>query len=76
MSRAVEKGDVGVVKLLLENGAQLDFEDANGQTPLSRAVDGRNIAVLQLLLAKEAKMDFKYNIVSGLHPYLNEYLLD
>jgi hypothetical protein len=28
-----------VVELLLENGAQLDLEDAHGKTPLSRAKD-------------------------------------
>jgi ankyrin repeat protein len=72
LSRAAEKGDERVVKLLLENGAQPDFEDANGQTPLSRAIDGGNVAVVQLLLAKEVTMDFKYNVVSELHPYLNE----
>ena len=37
MSRAAEKGDEGVVKLLLENGARLDFEDMDGCPPLSRA---------------------------------------
>jgi ankyrin repeat protein len=52
------------VKLLLENGAQPDFGDEEGQAPLSRAVEKGSIDVVQLLLAKEAKMDFKYNIVS------------
>jgi hypothetical protein len=37
LSRAAEKGDERVVKLLLENGAQPDFEDEEGQTQLSRA---------------------------------------
>ena len=64
MSRAAEKGDERVVKLLLENGAQPDFGDEKGQTPLSRAVEGGNVAVMQLLVAKEVKMDFKYNYVS------------
>ena len=63
MSRAVEKGDERVVKLLLENGAQPDFGDENGQTPLSRAVEKGSVAVVQLLLAKEVKIDFKYDIV-------------
>jgi ankyrin repeat protein len=52
------------MKLLLENGAQPDFEDNNGQTPLSRAVENGNVAIVQLLLAKEAQMDFKYKDVS------------
>jgi ankyrin repeat protein len=64
LSRAAEKGDETVVKLLLEDGARPDFEDEGGQTPLSRAVEGGSVAVLQLLLAKEVKIDYKYNIVS------------
>ena len=64
MSRAAEKGDERVVKLLLKNGAGPDFEDEGGQTPLSRAVEGGTVAVVQLLLAEEVKMDYKYNIVS------------
>ena len=76
MSRAAEKGDERVVKLLLENGAQPDFGDEGGQTPLSRAVEGGSIAVVQLLLAKEVKMDFKYNHVSEWNLYLSESLLD
>ena len=64
MSRAAEKGDEGVVKLLLESGAQPDFEDQNSQTPLSRAIEGGTIAIVRLLLAEGAKTDYKYKIVS------------
>ena len=64
------------MKLLLENGAQPDFEDENGQTPLSRAVERGNVVVAHLLIAKEAKINFKYHIVSERHPLLNESLLD
>ena len=64
------------MKLLLEKGAQPDFEDKSGQVPLSRAVEEGHVAVVQLLLAKEAKMDFKYNTVSERHPYLTKSLLD
>jgi ankyrin repeat protein len=65
LSRAAEKGDERVVKLLLENGAQPDFEDEDGNMPLSRAVEKGSVAVVQLLLAKDVKMDFKYKDVSG-----------
>ena len=76
MSRAAEKGDERIVKLLLENGARPDFEDNPGETPLSRAVEGESVAVVQLLLAnKEVKKDYKYSFVSEPHPYLNESLL-
>ena len=64
------------MKLLLENGAQSDFGDKGGQTPLSRAVEGRSVAVVQLLLAKEVKMDFKYSYVSEWNLYLSESLLE
>ena len=76
MSRAATIGDERVVKLLLESGAQPDFEDEKGWTPLSRAVEQGNVAIVQLLLAKGAKMDFKYEIVSEHHPHLNKSLLD
>jgi ankyrin repeat protein len=49
LSRAAEKGDERVVKLLLENGARPDFEDESGQTPLSRAEGASNPAIVELL---------------------------
>ena len=48
MSRAAEKGDERIVKLLLETGARPDFED-NGYTPLSRAESAGKAAVVGLL---------------------------
>jgi ankyrin repeat protein len=47
--RATEKGDEAVVELLLKNGAQPDFPDAWGRTPLSRAERAGSAAVLRLL---------------------------
>jgi ankyrin repeat protein len=73
LSRAVEKGDERIVKLLLEHSAQLDFEDENGQTPLSRAVEEGSVAVVQLLLAKQVKMDYRYKIVREPQPYMSLY---
>jgi ankyrin repeat protein len=49
LSRAAEKGNEGIVKLLLENGARPDFEDNPGHTPLSRAESAGNAAVVELL---------------------------
>jgi ankyrin repeat protein len=74
LSRAAEKGDERVVRLLLENDAGPDIEDEDDQTPLSRAVEGGNVAVVQLLLAKEVKIDYTYNIVSKRHLFINEPL--
>ena len=76
MSRAAENGDERIVKLLLENGAQPDFGDEKGWTPLSRAVETGSAPVVQLLLAKEVEINFKYKFVSERNPYLNESLLD
>ena len=66
MSRASEKGDERVVKLLLDNGAQPDFEDESGQTPLSRALNGGSVAIVQLLLDREVKLHYKNHIVRPL----------
>jgi ankyrin repeat protein len=40
---------MAVVELLLKNGAQPDFEDADGHTPLSRAIRMGNVDIAQLL---------------------------
>ena len=64
MSRAAQLGDERVVKLLLENGVQPDFEDMSGQKPLSRAIEGGHVAVVQLLLASQVKVNYNYRIVS------------
>jgi ankyrin repeat protein len=55
---------MGVVELLLKNGAQPDFEDENRCTPLSRAIEGGNDSVVELLLAQGVKVDFPYKFVS------------
>jgi ankyrin repeat protein len=76
LSRAAEKCDERIVKLLLENGARPDFGDEKGQAPLSRAVETGSAPIVQLLLAKEVKMDFIYDLVSERHPHLKESPLD
>ena len=54
------------MELLLENGAQPDFEDEDEHrcTPLSRAIETGNAAVIELLLAHGAKVDYQYETVS------------
>jgi ankyrin repeat protein len=50
---AAEKGHKVVVKLLLENGAELETKDENySQTPLSLAAEEGHEAVVKLLLEK------------------------
>ena len=73
MSQAAENGDKAVVELLLKNGAQPDFEDEKGCTPLSRAIEGDEedegdegeyAVVVQLLLAEGVKVNYRYELVS------------
>jgi uncharacterized protein len=64
LSRAAEKGDEIIVGLLLRNGAQPDFEDENGCTPLSRAIERGNTGVVELLLVQGVKVNYRYKIVS------------
>ena len=53
-----------MVELLLKNGAQPDFEDEGGCTPLSRALEEEKAVVVELLLARGAKVNSRYEIVS------------
>ena len=64
MSRAAENGDQAVVELLLKNGAQPDFEDEEGCTPLSRAIEGDKGEHAVLLLAEGVGVNYRYKLVS------------
>jgi ankyrin repeat protein len=55
------------VELLLKNGAQPDFEDEKGWTPLLRSIDGHegeHVVVVQLLLAQRVKVNYQCEFVS------------
>jgi ankyrin repeat protein len=47
------------LELLLENGAQPDFGDKDGQTLLSRAVEKGNERIVELLLENGVQPDLK-----------------
>jgi ankyrin repeat protein len=47
LSWAAEGGDKAAVKVLLENGAELESKDNNGQTPLSWAAERGHEAVVK-----------------------------
>ena len=92
MSQAAENGDKAVVELLLKNGAQPDFEDEKGRTPLSRAIEGDELdeedevdegderehaVVVQLLLAEGVKVNYRYELVSkSSHIRIGRFILD
>ena len=56
---AAVNGDRGIVKHLLDTGADIDSKDKNGQTPLSGAAMKGHEAVVKLLLEKGADIDSK-----------------
>ncbi|CAM9229709.1 unnamed protein product, partial [Choristocarpus tenellus] len=47
---AASAGDVGIVELLLRNGAKVNVEDNLGSTPLNRAAVAGHLQVLAILL--------------------------
>ncbi len=59
--QAVAKGDIGAVRVLLANGADLDAKDDRGDTPLIVAAGNHNIAAVKLLIAKGADISARNN---------------
>ncbi|CZR58258.1 uncharacterized protein PAC_08149 [Phialocephala subalpina] len=57
--RAAKEGQQAVVRLLLENGAELETKDGYSQTPLSWAARKGHEAVVKLLLDKGAELETK-----------------
>lgn len=73
---AAEKGHEALVKLLLQNGADVNMMDQNGQTTLQLAVDAQHREVARMLVANGADMnerDFADWPAVGLgHPWREE----
>jgi uncharacterized protein len=59
--QAVANGDMGAVRVLLANGADLQAKDARGDTALMLAVSDRNIPMVKLLLEKGADISGRNN---------------
>lgn len=53
---AVEKGNVGILRILLTANPDLEIATKDGDTPLLRAVRLRHAETVQLLLDKKAKV--------------------
>lgn len=59
MFQAVAKGDLGAVRVLLDNGASIDAHDEGRGTPLMVAVGNHDIAMVKLLLEKGANISVR-----------------
>ncbi|EGU85447.1 hypothetical protein FOXB_04039 [Fusarium oxysporum f. sp. conglutinans Fo5176] len=73
---AAEKGHEALVKLLLQNDADVNIMDRNGQTALRLAVDAQHRAVARMLVANGADMnagDYTNQLAVDLgHPWREE----
>lgn len=52
LHHACHCGQLDVVKLLVENGAEIDAQAINGGTPLMRAVESSREAIVSYLISK------------------------
>jgi ankyrin repeat protein len=59
--QAVAKGDMGAVRVQLDNGASIEAKDERGDTPVIVAVGNHNIAMVKLLLEKGADISARNN---------------
>lgn len=68
LHHAVQAGDPGLVKSLIENGASVNFRDENGQTPLHYAAERGFIECMETLVTHGADLHIIDN--SGFSPFL------
>ena len=57
ISLAIMQGDIDIVSLLLENGADVNAEDQYFETPLMYAVEAQNKEIVALLIEKGADVN-------------------
>jgi len=58
---SAENGHAEIVKILIDNGADLNSCDFYGWTPLMKAVYGGHVETVQALVEKNAKVNIKNN---------------
>ena len=61
---ATKQGDLEIVRLLLEAGADINSKDGHGQTALMNAAHAGQVELVRLLIEKGADLDVtaKYNL--------------
>ena len=57
LSVACKQGHVDVVRLLIENGADIESEDNDGRTPLRYACEQQRLAVIRVLIDSNADVN-------------------
>jgi ankyrin repeat protein len=57
VSKAVSTDDMGMVKLLLSNKANVDLESIDNVSPLSVAITGNNLEVAKVLISAKASVN-------------------
>lgn len=66
LMRAVELGDLGIVRALIERGADTNWEDRNGNTILHVAIEEGNLEIVKELL--KSNIDVNVVNVDGMTP--------
>lgn len=59
MHHACHAGQLDLVRLLLDNGAEMDAVALNGGTPLMRAIESSSLDVVSFLIDRGAKMQIE-----------------
>ena len=62
---AIQNNDINKVKDLISKGADINYKDIDGFTPLMRATARGNEEIVKYLLDKDAKIDIKNNAGAG-----------
>ena len=66
--RAIEKGNLALVKQLISKGADVNAKDELEMTPLEAAVEKGNLSIVKYLVAKGADVNSKNKLMFGWTP--------
>lgn len=73
---AAQKQNLKMIHLLIERGANPNYKDIDGFTPLSVAVDTGNKEVVEAVLKAKPEVDNPKEILSMADPYENKEIID
>ncbi|XP_063406238.1 kinase D-interacting substrate of 220 kDa-like [Mytilus trossulus] len=65
LTRAARKGDIDALELSLQNGADIDYQDVDGQTALMWAANGGHLEICRLLIDRGCKINITETEYSG-----------